>query len=177
MAIENERTGTIASDHADAAAIELNVIARDGVDNAQLSSLVENWGLINGVNAAISGGDGHESIINHGRIVGDVVLGDGSDMFVFGEGGNLSGDLFLGAGDDLVRIEKGSGTAHIADFGAGATGGDVIDLSAYFSGIGDVMAHSSQHGNDVVINLGHKDQLVLEQLNLSALNAGDFIFA
>jgi len=177
VSIENQRTGTITSNHAGSAAIELNVIARDGVDNAQLSSAVENWGLIKGVDVAISGGDGHETVINHGRVVGDVFLADGSDTFVFGKGGSLSGDLFLGLGDDFVRLEKGAGTAHIADFAAGATGGDVIDVSAFFSGIGDLMAHSSQHGSDVVINLGHNDQLVLEHVNLSALNAGDFFFA
>ena len=100
-----------------------------------------------------------------------------SDMFVFGKGGWFSGELFLGGGDDFVRIEKGAGPAHIADFAAGATSGDVIDVSAYFSSFGSLTAQSSQHGNDVMIHLGHKDQLVLEHVSLSALNAGDFLFA
>ena len=58
-------------------------------------------------------------MINHGQIVGDVVLGDGDDKFVFGEGGVLTGNLTLGSGDDVVRIENGSGTTRIADFVAG----------------------------------------------------------
>ena len=69
-------------------------------------------------------------MVNHGRIVGDVVLGDGDDTFVFGSGGTVAGDVFLGGGDDLVVIEDGSGTSRIADFAAGAAGGDLIDVSA-----------------------------------------------
>src|SRR5215813_8785379 len=133
VSIENERTGAITSNHAGSAAIELNVIDRDGVDNALLSSVVDNWGLIQGVDVAISGGAGHETVINHGRIVGDVQLGDGADTFVFGKGGTLDGNLFLGGGDDLVRVERGSGTSFIADFVAGSASGDTIDVSAFFS--------------------------------------------
>src|SRR5262249_55309576 len=40
VSVENERTGALTSNHAGSAAIELNVIDRDGVDNAQLSSVV-----------------------------------------------------------------------------------------------------------------------------------------
>ena len=115
-------------------------------------------------------------VVNHGRIVGDVVLGAGADTFIFAKGGSFAGDLYLGGGDDFVRLEKGAGTAHIADFAAGVAGGDVIDMSAYFSSFGNLMAHSSRHGNDVVIDLGHNDQLVLGHLKLSTLNAGDFLF-
>jgi hypothetical protein len=61
VSIENERTGAIISNHAGSAAIELNMIDRDGVANAQLSSLVDNWGLIKGVDIAISGGAGKRS--------------------------------------------------------------------------------------------------------------------
>jgi hypothetical protein len=36
------------------------------------------------------------------------------------------------------------------------------------------MAHSRQRGDDVVISLDHNDQLVLENLQVSALNSDDF---
>jgi len=111
-------------------------------------------------------------VINHGTIVGDVVLGDGADIFVFGKGGTLAGNLFLGGGHNFIRIENGSGTSQIADFGAG----DVIDVSTFFSSFGDLEAHSQQSGNDVVITLDHNDHLVLAGVQLSALNAGDFLF-
>jgi len=171
VSIENERIGAITSNHAGSAAIELNVIARDGVDNAQLSSLVENWGLIEGLDVAISGGDGQESIINHGSIVGDIVLGAGADTFVFGKGGELSGHLFLGEGNDLVNIENGSGTSRIDDF---TTTFDVINVSAFYSNFDDLAAHSEQNGSDTIINLDNNDQLVL--IGVAVLHPVDFSF-
>ncbi|MBR0719102.1 hypothetical protein [Bradyrhizobium liaoningense] len=178
VSIANERSGTITSNHAGSAAIELNMIVRDGVDNAELSSLVENRGLIKGVDVAISGGDGSETVINHGLIVGDVVLGGGSDTFVFGSAGSLFGNLFLGDGDDLVRVENGSGTTQIADFATG-TGShhDLIDVSQFFSNFATLAAHSRQSGNSVVISLDHNDELVLANVQLSALHSFDFLFA
>jgi hypothetical protein len=160
--IENTQAGVIRSADADSAAIELNVII-GGVEHGEpivpivdRSSEVENYGRIEGAAIAILGGDGQETVINHGTIVGDVVLGDGADTFVFGKGGTLAGNLFLGGGNDFVRIENGSGTSQIADFGAG----DVIDVSTFFSSFGDLEAHSQQSGNDVVITLDHNDHLV-----------------
>jgi hypothetical protein len=36
--------------------------------------------------------------------------------------------------------------------------------------------HPAQQGANVVINLDHNDKLVLQNVQLSALNAGDFLF-
>ena len=174
--VENTRSGVIKSEDAHSAAVELNVVERDGLPVADMSSRLDNFGLIKGAGVAILGGAGEEAVINHGRIMGDVVLSDGADTFVFGKGGTVAGDIFLGGGDDLARIENGSGTSHIADFAAGAASGDAIDLSAFFSSFGGVMAHSRQRGNDVVITLDHNDQLVLENVHLNTLNAHDFLF-
>src|SRR5262249_44954518 len=114
--------------------------------------------------------------INHGQIVGAVVLGDGNDVFVFGNGGNLAGELFLGGGDDLVRIEKGSGSMTIADFVAGPGGTDIIDISAFYGSFTELKAHAHQAGNDVAIGLGHNDQLLLANVKIGALDSGDFMF-
>ncbi len=174
--IENTLTGVIESKSATSAAVELNVVERDGFPVASMHSELDNFGLIRGDSVAVLGGAGHELVINHGQIVGDVVLGDGNDVFVDGKGGSLTGDLFLGGGDDLVQIEKGSGSMHIADFAAGPTFGDIIDISAFYSNFTDLMAHSRQVGTDVVIGLGHNNQLVLENEKLNMFNAGDFHF-
>src|SRR5262245_65848650 len=131
--VENTRSGVIKSADAASAAVELNVIERDGLPASAMSSTLENFGLIKGAATAVLGGAGQETVINHGRIVGDVDLGDGADTFVFGQGGTVSGDLFLGGGDDVVRIENGSGTSHIADLAAGNSNGDAIDGSPFFS--------------------------------------------
>jgi hypothetical protein len=166
--MENSRTGTIESKNAQSAAVELNL--QDPV----ASSHLDNSGLIKGA-IAVLGGDGQETVVNHGRIVGDVMLGAGDDTFVFGKGGSLTGALVLGAGHDLVHVEDGAGMARISDFTAAGASSDVVDLSAFFSSFGQLMAHSHQQGSDVVIALDHNDTLVLSHLQLSTLTAQDFI--
>jgi hypothetical protein len=174
--VENTETGVIRSENADSAAVELNVLKRSGLANGGTSSLVENTGLIEGAKVAILGGDGQETVVNHGHIVGDVILGQGADTFVFGSSGSLDGNLFLGGGKDLVVIENGAGTAKIADFAAGSSNKDVIDVSAFFSSFSDLKAHTKQSGNDVIINLDQNDVLILGNIQLNSLNTGDFIF-
>jgi hypothetical protein len=172
--VENTLSGVIRSSDSASAAVELNVLERDGFPTADMASQLENFGLITAPSVAVLGGAGEETVVNHGRIVGDVDLGGGDDLFVAGTGGTLAGDLVLGAGDDQVVIEDGSGTTRIADFVAG--GGDVIDVSEFFSSLGELQTQSHQQGSNVVITLDHNDRLVLEHVQLSALTAGDFLF-
>jgi hypothetical protein len=174
--IENRQTGVIESKNSASAAVELNVLQQDGVTNSATSSFLENYGLIKGAQVAVLGGAGEETVINHGRIVGNVLLGDGNDAFVSGKGSSFADELFLGGGDDLVRVEKGSSSLRIADFSPGNSSGDVIDISAFYSNFTDLMSHSHQVGDNVIIDLGHNDQLVLENVNQGALTAGDFQF-
>jgi hypothetical protein len=171
--LENTRTGVIESKNAQSAAVELNVMERPGLTDANTSSNLENFGLIKGAAVAVLGGAGQETVVNHGRIVGDVSLGDGNDTFVFGKGGNVAGDVFLGGGNNLFVVENGSGTSHIGDF----TAADMIDVSAFFSSFSQLTAHSQQQGNNVVVALDHNDTLVLEHVQLSGLNSHEFIFA
>jgi hypothetical protein len=175
--VENLRHGVIISKNADSAAVELNVIEQHGAVTGDMSARLENRGLIKGAEIAVLGGDGEETVVNHGRIVGDVVLGDGDDTYAGGKSGSLVGDLFLGGGDDLVLVADGAGTLRIADFEAGAAGGDVIDVSAFFSDFDDVLSHASQKGGNTVIALDRNDRLVLENTLLSALDVGDFQLA
>jgi hypothetical protein len=173
--VENTKKGVIESLDAGSAAVELNVLVRAGLSNADTSSILENFGRIEGVGDAVLGGAGEETVINHGRIVGDVDLGAGHDTFVFAKGGTLTGDLVLGGGDDEVVVENGSGTTNIANFAAGASSNDVIDLSAFFSNFAELDAANDLTGTDVVIALDNNDTLVLTNLQ-GALNAGDFFF-
>lgn len=175
--VQNSRSGVILSKNADSAAVELNIVERDGLSNGDTSCRLENSGLIKGAGIAVLCGAGEETVVNHGRIVGDVVLGDGADTFVSGRGGLIAGDLVLGGGDDIVFIEDGSGTTRIADFGAGAASGDVVDVSAFFSNFADLQSHSSQRGTDTVITLDRNDCLVLQNTQVTTLTDGDFAFA
>ena len=175
MLVENTAAGVILSQDAASAAVELNVVHRGGLANAGIASHVENFGLIEGAEVAILGGDGLETIINHGHIVGDVILGDGNDTFVFGNGGSLDGGLFLGGGKDLVVIENGAGVAEIADFSAGSSNKDVIDVSIFYSSFEQLASNIHQVANDVVITLDADDQLVLRNTLTGALSASDFL--
>jgi hypothetical protein len=65
--VENTRSGIIRSQDAASAAIELNVVERDGVPAAGLSAQLENFGLISAPDIAVLGGAGQESVINHGH--------------------------------------------------------------------------------------------------------------
>jgi hypothetical protein len=174
--VENSQSGVIESKNVASAAVELNVLKRNGLTDSKTSSDLENYGLVKGVSIAVLGGAGEETVINHGQITGDVVLGSGADTFVFATGGRLTGMLYLGGGDDLVRIEKGSGSMTIADFAAGPAGKDIIDISAFYDSFADLKANTHQFGNDVAIGLGHNDQLMLANVKLGALDSGDFMF-
>jgi hypothetical protein len=174
--VENLQSGVIESTNAVSAAVELDALKQNGLNNAKTSATLENHGLVEGASVAILGGDGAETLINYGQITGDVILGGGTDRFVFGSGGRLTGMLFLGGGNDQVTIQKDSGSMTIADFAAGPAPKDIIDISAFYSNFTDLKAHSYQLGNDVVVGLGNKDQLVLAQVKLSALDGGDFSF-
>jgi hypothetical protein len=174
--VENTRSGIIRSNDAASAAVELNVVERDGLPAADTASRLENFGLVSAPDIAVLGGTGRETVVNHGRIVGDVVLGAGDDTFVFGRGGSVSGDVSLGPGNDLILVEDGSGLSRIADFAAGEASGDLIDVSAFFANFDQLTAHAHQRGADVVIALDRNDTLVLENVSFANLKVGDFDF-
>ncbi len=85
-------------------------------------------------------------------------------------------------GADRFVFEQGSGHDTILDF---ETDKDVIDLSQFkgIGGLGQVDAHASQVGADVVIDLGAAaggsagaDVLTLAGIGLGDLGASDFVF-
>ena len=169
-----ENSGSIRSKDAASAAVELNVVEQEGVPAAGLSSQLTNSGLISAPDVAVLGGAGQETVVNRGRIVGDVSLGEGNDTFTFARGGSVNGEVALGSGDDLVRVENGSGISRVADFTAGDAG-DAVDVSAFFSSFDQVMTNARQHGADVVIKLDRNDTLVLKNVDLGALTESDFV--
>ena len=78
---------------------------------------ITNAGLIEGLQAAILGGEGRDSIINLGQINGSVGLAGGDDVFD-GRGGSVSGAVFGGAGNDLYLISD-RGTVLVEQMGQG----------------------------------------------------------
>ena len=56
--VENARSGVIRSQDANSAAVELNVLERDGLPAADMSSRLENSGLVEAAAVAVLGGAG-----------------------------------------------------------------------------------------------------------------------
>ena len=137
--------GTIRSRNAASAAVEMNVVERDGLPAADTSARLENSGLISASDVAVLGGPGKETVVNSGRIVGDVSLGDGDDAFTFARGGAVNGEVALGDGNDRVLVENGSGVSRVSDFTAGDTT-DTVDVSAFHSDFDQVRANARQQG-------------------------------
>ncbi|NJN36428.1 MAG: hypothetical protein HC794_04400 [Nitrospiraceae bacterium] len=84
-----------------------------------------------------------------------------------------------GGGAGLVRHAGRIGQRGISQsgHGAGSGAGDVINVSAFFSGFADLISQSSQIGSDTIIALDGNDCLILENTLVSTLNEGDFQFA
>ncbi len=113
----------------------------------------------------------------------DVLIGGTGDDLLYGDCDPAQSDLTnVTRGADRFIFENGSAHDTILDF---ETDEDVIDLSHFkgIGGLGQVDAHASQVGADVVIDLGAAaggssgaDVLTLAGIGLSDLGASDFVF-
>lgn len=140
--------------------------------------LFTNYGKVEGVARSVSGVDSDDHVVNRGSLVGDVSLGAGADSYVAGKNSSLDGTLRMGDGDDLIVFEKGGGKLTVSDFTAGAGSDDVIDFSGLgYHSLADVLSHGSQSGADLILKLGAKDQIILQNVTLASLSAEDFVFA
>ena len=180
--VHNTRTGSIETHDPSSPAVSLNIrdvepaSFRPGFLAADTQARLENEGLIRADQTAVLGGAGDETVINRGRIVGDVELNGGDDTYVAARGGELRGAVFSGGGDDTFVFHDGSGRTQVGDFEAGAGSTDTLDISAFgFDTFADVLAASSQVGSDVIISLDRNDQVVLNDLSLGALHENDFL--
>ncbi|MEO1139576.1 MAG: hypothetical protein AAFW87_08975 [Pseudomonadota bacterium] len=100
--------------------------------------------------------------------------GSGLDTLIGGEGndtmwGDLEGDRFV--------FDDGHGHDQIKDFDAHSVQ-ELLDFSqlSTLNGTSDVLAVASQQGADVVIVTGANSSIRLENVNLSDLDAADFLF-
>nr|WP_283825364.1 calcium-binding protein [Bradyrhizobium diazoefficiens] len=125
--------------------------------------------------AAINGtGNALDNIIIGNGAANNLIGNAGNDV-LYGGGGNdfLSG----GAGADTFVYASGGGDDSIGDFSTGE--GDKIDLTGLVgvSSLADVQAFAQQDGADTVITFGNGDNLTLQNVALSDLTAGDFLFS
>ncbi|WP_302478386.1 calcium-binding protein, partial [Ruegeria arenilitoris] len=146
--------------------------------------------------ATLEGSSGNDKLIggaDEDTIVGwagnDVLKGKGNHDTLYGGGGN--DNLYGGAGNDILDGGSGTntltggggaddfvfntGTAQVMDFG----GADQISLirSNEITSYSDLTTnHMTQSGDDVVIEDGLGNSMVLVDTSISDLERGDFIF-
>ena len=141
-------------------------------------------------NALVFKGDLRSLIENaKGGSGNDTIFGNQAKNYLIGNGGNdklggmLGNDrLAGGAGNDTLTggkgaddfiFKKGYGRDTITDFKNNV---DDIDLRSYdFSSVKKVLAKADQVGNDVHIELGGNDVLILKKFDLDKLDKGDFL--
>jgi hypothetical protein len=106
---------------------------------------------------------------------GSVIMGTSGDNQLAGTSGD---DLFRGnGGHDTFVFAPNFGNDVITDFGAGRRSSDVVQFSkSVFDDFAAVMAHASQHGQDVVIAAQEGNAMKLKNTSLSSLDKSDFHF-
>lgn len=72
-----------------------------------LQMRLQNSGTIRGGEAAAQLSSDNDSVLNTGTIRGDLLLGDGNDLFT-NRGGVMRGEVIGGKGDDVYAIDKAS---------------------------------------------------------------------
>ena len=191
--ITNELNGVITSEEQAGVLIEAGVIV-----NGQITNL----GTISGGNGfAIDaqGALGTVDILNAGTLNGQVRLGTGSDRFVQASvdavvvsgglgndeiiGGNGDDTLNGGGDDDLLTgglgvdtfiFENSAGRDVVTDF---SITDDILDVSAIFDDVQDVLGATSQVGNDTLIDFGDDSSVRLVGVDISSLTSNNFAFA
>ena len=132
-------------------------------------------------NDTISGGSGRDRL--RGNADDDTLLGDDGDDRLDGGGendvlvGGRDDDLLIGGtGNDIFVFADGDGRDTVTDF---EVGNDRIDLSGVsaITDFADLMAnHTSQIGDDLRIEDGSGDRIVLLGIAQGELAEADFIF-
>ncbi len=126
----------------------------------------------NNGNDRMRGGDGGDTL--RGGSDNDMIFGDGGNDKLYGDSGNDM--LFGGIGNDTLRggggkdifvFEKNEGYDRILDF---ENGKDLLD----FKGASYKQLNISKSGSDVKIAWG-KTQVTIEDINISQINANDFV--
>lgn len=129
------------------------------VDNLVLLGTTA-FGVGNELDNALTGSGSSNFLL--GGAGADTINGKGGNDVLFGEGG---ADVFV--------FERGTGGDVIGDF---ARGIDRIDIRAFgFANFVQLQAAFIQNGDIGAVNLGNGDLIVLHNIQMSQLTAGDFM--
>ena len=140
------------------------------------------------------------TVLNTGRLNGDVLLGEGDDLFD-GANGRIDGDIFGGGGEDQIFAGSGSDVINGGSGNDTLTGGDRtdtfvfelgtgsdtvtdfsfsrerLDVSDFFADQASALAAARQDGADTVIDLdlAGGDEVRLLGVNVADLDADNFL--
>ena len=133
-----------------------------GVDFTELGAAetaqLYNSGVIQGLAGAFNGNSTADFVTNRGTMIGQVLLGDGSDT-LDGRGGSIQGQVFGGNGDDRMDFR---GTGLLAGIAYGGAGLDTIlgtEGQDTISGEDDVDVLDGGGGDDLLYGGGEGDSL------------------
>ncbi|MDI7860938.1 family 16 glycosylhydrolase [Rhizobiaceae bacterium n13] len=104
-----------------------------------------------------------------GNSADNIISGGAGTQTIYGGRGHDV--LFGGGGADIFLIERGAGSDLIADFGAD----DTLRIKGYgLTSFDQVQSRMIQKGDDVILNLGNGEKLVLAGLTVEDLRADQF---
>lgn len=120
----------------------------------------------------ITGGDGDDELFSGGG--NDTVDGGAGGDTLWGGAGD---DSFTGgSGGDLFILASGYGNDTITDFSVGEDRLMLANTETNFSDVAAVQAAATGQGNDLLIDLGGGDSLLLIGIAVGDLAAIDFVF-
>lgn len=155
------RTGGTGADTLTGTALDEKLDGAAGNDT--LSGLGGTDTLVGGAgNDTLDGGAGIDSLSG----------GDGNDLLTGGFGDDV---LTGGRGSDVFIFGTGFGHDVLSDFKP--VEDDIRLVGTGLTSFSDVLAHSVQVGANIVITTGSGDSLQLNNLQISALQSTDFLFA
>jgi Ca2+-binding RTX toxin-like protein len=135
---------------------------RDGVSVYDaITTRVVNQGSISGIVHSVVDGDGSMTLINQGKLVGDVDLGAGNDIFD-GRGGTVTGVVSGGLGDDVYKLSStdlqisemdNGGTDKVVSTVSYTLGNAIENLT--LSGKAGVEGHGNMLDNVLIGNKGN----------------------
>jgi Ca2+-binding RTX toxin-like protein len=123
-------------------------------------------------NDTLNGGSNNDTL--NGEAGADTLSGGGGDDILNGGIGNdnLSGN----AGSDTFVFASGDGHDTIANFIAGSSLVDVIDLTSFaFADFSEVMSFASMSGGSTILQFDDSTSITLRQVALTSLAESDFL--
>jgi hypothetical protein len=124
-----------------------------------------NDGVLTSKFDAVSGSDGNDKVVNHGKLVGDVNLGGGNDMFDIRKG-VLDGSFVAGDGNDVIKGFTAGGDNHVIDL---SFHHDIADFD-------DLMANHVTESNGKTVISYDGGNINLLGVDVSDLHEANFIF-